>query len=153
MAATITINEPYTARSGNVSITVESEPVVHTFDERALGEGPAKAISDAIAAGIRAITETAAASTVAKRKRTNPGASDRLFNDSGTLAAGIAAIASGVDWLITVPPNRLDPATTFATRMMARLRELVPALNDPLSVPAVKAAIEASVRKMISVTR
>lgn len=160
------------------TITVDAEPILHEFSEEQLGKGPAEAIAEAIRTGIKNITEIAAPMTrrareVGKRAvergapwavrrfsggRTGtkaPSGSVRLFNDSGRLADGVVAQQNTQEknWTINVPANRLDPST-FKSReqfvaMVDRLRALVPALTNPLGVPAVREAIVEGVRGLM----
>lgn len=145
----ITINAPPSVRAGRFRVEIESEPITHDFDEAALGEGPARAIAAAIAEGIRAITEPAAAATIRARRAAGI-LSTRLFNATGKLARGIDAIARGEAWSINAPADRLGGDREGA-ELLERLRELVGALRDPLGEPRVRAAIEASLERMIQV--
>lgn len=153
----ITLNESYAARKGSVSVSVEAQPIHHNFDERELGAGPAAALRDAIVEGIRGITERVSKATLARRRKANPGASDRLFNDSGRLAQGLDVRLRGDTWEVTAPPDRLNASSVTDSgaleRMLQRLFELVPALRDPLTIKSVRDAIERSVSKLISVGR
>lgn len=102
--------------SERYSITIKSEPIIHVFDDRVLGEGPALAIAAILKKQIAAISEPASDATnkfrtravadlaqgkpwAARRytemrgagkgapKRTfQPGTSRKLFNDSGLMA-------------------------------------------------------------------
>lgn len=139
----VTLHPPAAARGKHVSIETTTTPVHHDFDDRALGEGPARAIATAVAAGIRAIGE-----------RADRGG--RLFNQTGRLAAGIAAVVAGDEWGVVPPADRLSAAELGAAaveRMVARLFELVAALREPLDQPAVKDAIAATVQRLIRVGR
>lgn len=170
----ITINEPFKTGGQRTSVTVTSEPIEHTFDEEKLGEGPARAIAKLISDQIKAITEQASAATIAAREKARralargeawaverygarpPTGSQRLFNDSGTLAELVARAASGV-WEVVTSGNRLDQqkfgrADDFAY-MLRRLRELVPALREPLEQPEVRRAIERTIGDVIRVGR
>lgn len=144
------INDSYTVRRGGHSVEVRGEPIDHDLDERRLGEGPARAIRDAIVAGIRAIGAQAAPATIAKRQRRSPpSSSTTLFNDTGHLADGMTVDASGEEWAIAAPPDRFGPAIAREPgrleQMLIRLRELVPAIADPMADPRVRAAVERSV--------
>lgn len=86
----------------------------------------------------------------AMKPGTAEGNPDRLFNDSGRLAKSIAVMQNVEEegFTINVAANRLNPATfpggSF-TRMIERLRTLVPALKGGIEVlqdPAVKEAVE-----------
>lgn len=184
----IVINEGFTERErtnlstgavkSRVTMTIDSQPILHDLNEEKLGEGPARAIAAAIRAGIKNITELAKGATLEKRKRAKeelargvrsalqrysggrtgtkePSGSVRLFNDSGRLADGLEVRQNTAEgnWTINVPANRLDPST-FKNRgdfvaMLTRLRELVPALRDPTSIPEVKRAIERGIRDLL----
>jgi len=142
------------------TVSFKADPVVHVFNAKELGRGPAQAIADAIRDGIRAIKEVASASTRARRTaaaealrrgaawavarydggktgRKEPGKTVRLFNDSGRLAEGIVAgPTSDGTWTVNVTANRFDPDTFVGgvpalVSMFERLRSLVPALQSP----------------------
>lgn len=171
----ITINESFEARGTHSSVTVRAEPVEHVFDEDELGRGPSHAIAKAIREGIRAITQQASASTIARRQAAvkalargaswaveryrgqPPTGSTRLFNDSGRLADLVVALVSG-EWRIAAPAARLDPTqvdggSMTVEHMLERLRELVPVLRDPLGDRSVREAIAATARDIIRVRR
>lgn len=153
MSRRITINEGFKHQSSHTSIEQTGDPIVHTFDERELGEGPARALSKAIAEGIRAISATATKATLARRGRAHGGTlathapgSPRLFNSTGRLAGLAVRYASGA-WEVVAPADRLQKWTAAnAARAFERLRALVPALGKPLEHRAVVEAIEESVR-------
>lgn len=172
---TITINESFEAKGAHSSVTVKAEPIEHTFDEDALGKGPAQAIAQAIRDGIKAITQQASAATIVKRREAAkalargaawaveryrgrpPTGSTALFNDSGRLADIVVSLVSG-EWMIATQPDRLNPqkldeGATGVQRMIERLRELVPALRDPLADGRVRRAIEDAARSIIRVRR
>lgn len=142
------------------TVTINAEPIIHTFDANALGKGPAEAIAEAIRKGIRDIGEFAKPSTRARREQakralaagdryetarysggrtgpTTPHQTDRLFNDSGRLAESITVNAQrDATWTVNVAKNRLDPSTfvgglSALLPMFERLRNLVPALQGP----------------------
>lgn len=167
----LTIDETHTTRGRHASVEIKADPLEHDFDEVELGRGPAQAIRDAIATGIRGIRERAKPATIRKREQARaalargeawaveryrgrqPGQSDRLFNDSGALAD--LAVRQGRDgWEVTTPSHRplLAPrdfdSGAFAA-MMRRLRELVPAIEDPTGDPKVREAIEASAGRVV----
>jgi hypothetical protein len=133
---TVTIGTSFAAMGDYTSVECRADELEHTFDVSALGEGPAAAIRDAIARGIRSISE--------------PARSGRpLFNRSGHLANGISASAEpDGGWSIAAPPDRLqDPA------LAERLAELVPAIAKPLDQPPVKSAIEQTTNQIVRVKR
>lgn len=148
--------------STRYTVTIVSEPILHVFDDQRLGKGPAEAIAEVIRERIRAITQVAKPSTIAYRQRAKealargaswaidrytrgrlqgdftPGKSNRLFNDSGRLAAGIHVQENVTEksWTVNVPANRFDPSTfvggeSAMADMVARLQALVPELGNP----------------------
>lgn len=162
------------------TLDVKADPVLINLSEVALGKGPAEAIRDAISSGIKAISQVASPGTLLRRKyaetafqrgephtvrrysggRTGakaPNRSDRYGNDSGRLAEGLHVMQNQKEgaWTVNVPANRFDPSTFKSmadfTRMVDRLRELVPVIRNPLSAPEVRAAISASLDNMIQV--
>lgn len=171
----LTIDETHTTNGRHASVEVKADPLEHELDEVELGRGPAHAIRDAIAAGIKGIREKASAATIRKREQARaalargeawaveryagrqPGQSDRLFNDSGALA-DLRVVEQGKEWVIATPPNRDTTAPrgfdggAFAA-MMRRLVELVPALRDPTGDPRVRAAIEEAARRVVRVRK
>jgi hypothetical protein len=142
------------------SVSIEAQPMLHVFDAKMLGAGPALAIAEYLSKEVKAIGVDAALSTQLKRKyapaalergtrwaqerysggRTGtvpPTGSSKLFNDSGRFAGGIVASPTRDNqWVINVPANRLDPRTfkdgeAGLVRMFAQLRQYVPAFGDP----------------------
>lgn len=163
MVERIRINEPRTVVAGKVTVTTRSRPIEHVFDEPALGESVARAIRDAIAEGIRAISQVATPATLKFRAAARravargapwaearypggrePAESDRLFNDSGELAGDLQLEQANGAWQVAAPADRGDPPGSSATSMFERLRALVPALANPLDHPKVQAAIAAT---------
>lgn len=145
--------------SNRYTVSIEAEPLVHTFDTKRLGRAPALAIAEHLKERIKAIGAVAAPSTQLERKYAAtalnagkawankryaggrigtmaPNQSHRLFNDSGRFVAGIvAAPTRDENWVINVPANRLDPRTfrdgeAGVVRMVALLREYVPEFGD-----------------------
>jgi len=146
--------------SSRFTVTIKSEPLVHVFDERQLGKGPAEAIREVLWKGIRGIEEFAALATVKRRERARralaagtgsavrrydggrtgrkePGQTVRVFNDSGRLADGLEVRENVTEksWTVNVTKNRLTPID-FGTQaqllaMVERLQRLVPELGDP----------------------
>jgi hypothetical protein len=142
------INRPTITRVGRLSVESAGGEFDHHMSEVTLGEGPAHAIAAAIARGIRSITEAASPATQ-RRRRGEGRAGPHLFNDTGRLAAGIDAVASGDEWRVAPPPDRLTGDPSTVGRLVERLRELVPALRQPLDEPAVRRAIEQTLTSMI----
>lgn len=160
------------------TLDVKVDPVIVNLNELALGKLPAEAIRKAIVDGIKAIAQVASPATLLKRKYAEtaiqagkswatkryaggkiggmaPNSSDKLFNDSGRLAEGVAVQQNQKEgaWTVNVAANRLDPST-FKNRgdytsMVQRLRDLVPVLKDPLAHPAVKQAIGKTLEQML----
>ncbi len=157
------------------TMTITAEPILHDFAQAKVSAIVPKAIAELIKTQIRGITAKASEATIQKRAyaaeafarnkpwamkrysggRTGPtppeaASYDRLFNDSGRLADGIAVMQNTKEdgFTINVTANRLDPNAFGAgkfTGMITRLRELVPALRGGIEVlqdPAVKEAIE-----------
>lgn len=141
------------------TVSIEADPLLHVFDAKRLGAGPAMAIAEHLQTRIGAIGVTASPSTLLKRKYARsamergarwatkrysggkigtlqPDQSDKLFNDSSRLVKGlIAKPTRDNQWVINVAANRLDPSTfedgeAGLVRMVARLRELVPEFGD-----------------------
>lgn len=155
------------------SVSIDAQPMIHTFDAKTLGMGPAEAMAEHLRKRVATIGVRAAATTILKRKyaadaldrgeswaqarysggrtgQKRPGASDRLFNDSGRLAEGIVATPTRDNqYVVNVPANRFDPRTfrdgeAGIMRMFVKLRELVPEFGDAsqlATVPAIRQAI------------
>lgn len=129
-----------TTSSGTKSrftVSFYSEPLIANLDPVAIGKGVAEAMAKALGDGIRAITQKAEDSTIAKRveaigalargarwatkrysggrtgsKPPNADGQGRLFNDSDRLAGGIFARPNrDGEWTVNVPANRFDPST------------------------------------------
>lgn len=120
------------------TVSIEAAPLVHVFDAKALGQGPAQEIAEHLRRRIETIQVAAAPATLLRRKyaesaldrgagwasnrysggrtgtkRAGEAKPDgRLFNDSGRFAAGLIAQPTRENnWVINVPANRLDPST------------------------------------------
>jgi hypothetical protein len=180
----IVINNPPDRReskSGKVryTVTVKSEPLVHSFDPKTLGAPVAHAIAEAlrkkvtaIGAGISAATERARAGYLAGFTRGTrsaakrysggrigsmpPAQSDRAFNDSGRFAKSLTANARGDAWTVNVAANRLDPDTAggdiAVRKIWNRLVELVPAFGNPVMLfdeQSVRDSINESIGQLI----
>jgi len=152
MPPKLTLNESRVHQAGRLRVEVTAEPIVHDFDARALGEGPARAIADAIRAGIRVIA-TAAAPATLRRRRAEGVTTTGLFNATGHLARDLTAAWRGDEWAIDAPADRLVAGAgrdaDALARMLERLAELVPVLHDPIAAPGVRAAIEATLARLI----
>lgn len=161
----------------HVTISFSSTPILVHHDPLSLGKPVADAIAEAIRSGIRAISEVASKGTLAKRETAArayargeawarkaysggrmgampPNQSSMAFNDSGRLAAGVTVNANKKEggWTVNAAANRLLPSAfkdlaTFQ-RMMQRLVELVPALENPLAHKDVVAAVSKTWRDM-----
>lgn len=166
---TITINEPF----AGPGVTCKSEPITHTFDEAALGEGPARAIARVITEQLRGLAQLAKRQTIERRARAKaaigkavrttverygdmaPTGSQRLFNDSGRLAELLVKLA-GDAWQVVTSSSRLEASTFGAAEleaMMVRLRQMIPALRAPLEQREVRDAIEKTPAMIIRVGR
>lgn len=167
------------------TIDIQQEPVGIVVDEIALGRDIAKAIAQAVQDGIKSIGSAASIATKLRRiaagkalsngepwardrydppgnrmgvKRPGAASGDRLFNDSGRLAEGVASTPTrDGTYTINVPKGRFDP-TTFKTNgaftfemMVQKLFGLVEVLRDPTKLtdhPFVQAAMESTAAKM-----
>lgn len=119
-------------------VTIQAEPIIHTFDVMALGKGPAEAIAERIRSDIRDITAPVAPNTLRARETAvrafalgkrwalkrysggktgpkTPTESTRMFNDSGRLADTLIVSPREKDgkgvYIINVAANRLDGRT------------------------------------------
>jgi hypothetical protein len=119
-------------------VTIKADPLIHNFDVRQLGKGPAEAIASHLREEIRGINAPASPATIAAREsaqkafiagkqwavkrysggRTGPmppSESTRQFNDSGRFAQTLIASPRKKDgedvWIINVAANRLDGRT------------------------------------------
>ncbi len=163
-----------------VSIEIEAEPIVHVFDDTALGSGPSQAIRDELEKAIKAITAIAKPSTIIKRnwsrremesgspakstkKRYSggrigtkiPKTSVRLFNDSDRLSEGLFVRQNPREGSFTtnVPANRFTDDTQH---LVKRLFDLVPILRSPaklLASKSVRDEIDNSINLLISKAR
>lgn len=144
-----------------MSIQIQSEPLVHNFDELALGHGPAQAAAKALADKVRKIGEPVRESTQLTRKyqenayqrgeawvrrrfggpKMGPRAPDagkrEYFNHSGTFADSIVGTENRTEkaWTVNVAASRLDPRTSRSVSefkfITDSLRRLVPEMDDP----------------------
>lgn len=140
-----------------VSVEIKSEPLVHVFDDVALGAGPAQAIRDAFEAAIKGITAIASPSTIARRNRARealangtadkatvkrysggrtgakpPKKSVRMFNDSDRLSEGLFVRQNPREgnWTTNVPANRFTGDTAHL------LKDLFDLIGDKISPQA-----------------
>lgn len=167
------------------SIEMRADPILHDFNQEKLGQGPAVAIRDLLSRKMKEIGVKASDATNLRRANAVPGLaagvpayvarysggkigtkppaqSDRLFNDSGRFADGMAVRFNPTDnnFTINVPANRLDPRTfgggeAALVRMWERLVALVPEFKggaDVLKHPEIREAIGEAVADSI-VTR
>lgn len=149
MQETVTLNDfgftrrDRTLKSGAVksryTVEIQSDPLIHVYNPKAMGEGPANAIVDHLRTRVRGITKLAKPSTQRKRlqaeqafREGKPWATKRyaggrmgpmppdsaegrqgaLFNDSGRFEGSIVAKPTVNDtWIINIAANRLDPST------------------------------------------
>ncbi len=141
-------------------VVMKSEPLVHNFDPKALGRGPAEAIASVLRERVSQISATVSAATLKYRKaaakafsegkpwavkrysggRTGAmpprGDSAQMFNDSGRLAKTIVVGAKSDGYTVNVAANRLNPDTLTGgeaalQRIYAKLVELVPEFARP----------------------
>ena len=178
--ATVAARGKRTRGKQRYTIEIESQPLLHHFDEHMLGAEPAQAIKEALIEAIKGITAQASAATIRRREqaaralergarwatkrysggRTGtkpPNQSDRLFNDSGRFAEGLHVQQNKTDrtFTVNVPVNRLN-REQFGRgfdAMIQKLRDLVPALADMrklLDDPRVSEAIDRSIDNLIT---
>ncbi len=120
------------------SIELQAEPILHDFNQEALGQGPAEAIRALLERKIKELKATASPATGHRRANASVGLAagnpsdvarysggktgtkpprletpPRLFNDSGRLAEGLAVRFNPTsdNFTINVTANRLDPRT------------------------------------------
>lgn len=160
----------------SAGVEVTADPVTVDLDPGGILQAAAEVATEVIRAGVRAISATAAPATLEARAKAakawaagkrwarerypnGPPLHRTLFNASGRLASHLAARAvkrgEDVTWEVTAPADRFGETFGLADfeRMVSRLRELVPALADPLADPRVAAAVERAVDKMVAVGR
>lgn len=156
-----------------VTLEIKSEPLVHVFDDVALGSGPANAIRDVLERSIKAIGQMSALETRKRRARaqidfrTNPGGSKwlkkrysggrigpkepnqtfRLFNDSGRLAEGLFVRQNPREatFTVNVPANRFTDATRH---LIPQLISLATSFGSPEKILADK-AVQKEIRDSI----
>jgi hypothetical protein len=168
MTKTVVIDESTTIHTDRVRITFTAEPLEVELDAAAIVSGPARALRDAIAEGIRAIAVSIAPATKVYREKAaralkrgapwavarfgtrTPGASDRLFNDSGALADSLSVDQDGKGYDVGTTRDLEPPG---AGSLYERLIQLVPALRDPFSSSRVNRALESAFDAMFSLRR
>lgn len=144
-----------------MTIEIQSEPLVHNFDELQLGHEPAQAAARALADRVRKINQPVAESTQLTRKyqeaayqrgeawararfggpRLGPRAPDpgkrEHFNHSGTFADSIVGTENLTEkaWTVNVAASRLDPRTSRNASEFSfitnTLRRLIPEFDNP----------------------
>ncbi len=162
-----------------MSIEIQSEPLVHVFDEIQLGHGPAQAAAKALADKVRRIGEHVSSDTLVTRSyqeaayargeqwarsrfggpKMGPRAprqgEARMFNHSGTFADSIVGTQNLTEksWTVNVAANRLDPRTSRSPHEFAfitdALRRLIPEMDNPHLLAELPEVNEA-VRKSIA---
>lgn len=153
------------AMGARYSVSVDATPMVHRFDAKQLGRGPAIAIVEHLRDRVETIGLDAKPATIARREQAKkalakggpeavrrysggrigtmePAKSTKLFNDSGRFASGIFAAPTTSGWTINFPANRFDPSTfddgeAGVMRLFVRLRELVPEFGDAAQLSTV----------------
>lgn len=121
------------------TVEIKSDPLVHVYNPKAMGEGPASAIADHLRERVQGIAALASPSTQRKRLQAEQafkegkswatrryaggrmgamqpdnatGRQGALFNDSGRFAKSIVANPTVDDaWVVNMAANRVDPAT------------------------------------------
>ncbi len=165
-------------RKARYSLEVRSQPLLLQLDEFNLGQKPAQALADLIRDQINGISAVASKSTQAMRVRAGlafqrgeswavkrysggrmgpmaPNQSNKLFQDSGRLAAGIFVRMNIKDstFSVNVPANRLNPDQFGRDHagMVQRLVNLVPALDPKkaLGMPTIEKAIKEGMAEMM----
>lgn len=167
------------------TVTMTATPILHDFAAAKLSRAVPDAIAALLKRQIAEIAEKVSEATLQKRgyakaafdrgaawakKRYSGGrtgamppesaSEDRMFNDSGRLAASIVAMQNVEEegFTINVAANRLTPETFQGgafQRMIERLRDLAPAFKGGIEVlqdPLVKDAIETAKAEWIIAT-
>lgn len=169
------------AMGARYSVSIDATPMIHRFDAKALGRGPANAIVEHLRMRIEDIPVDAAPATIRRRAQAKkelergdpmavkryaggrigtkqPGASTKLFNDSGRFLEGLYAAPVANGYTINVPANRFDPSTfdggeAGVMRLFVKLRELVPEFGDAAqlsTVLSVRRAIQEASESIIA---
>ncbi len=172
-----------TRGKGRVTIEVKSEPLLHVFDDRAVGQGPAEALKELIVEGIKAISEDASAMRQRYRRyakrafdrgarwaqreysggrtgSTPPQDNEtRAFNFSGRLLNLAVRLNSDDAFTINVPANRFSPdqyrSLGRLEAALDKLRRLVPVLDPKRAAvhPKMKEAVAESIATLIQKAR
>jgi hypothetical protein len=166
-------------RKARYAIDIKSEPLLMDLDELNLGNVVAEAWAQRIRDQIQGIAVPASKATQAIRakavkalsdgaawatKRYSggrmgtlvPNSSDKLFNDSGRLAAGVSVRANMTDssYTVNLPANRFNPDTFGAgyDKMVDRFMRLVPIINPKVALgdEDIEKAISQGVASMIA---
>lgn len=132
---------------GRVSVEVTAEPLIHNFDEKKLGKGPAEAIRDAVEKAIKTISEQAASSTLAKR-RAQGISSSKLFNATGRLARFLRVAETRDGYETRSAPDRLVRLPADVIRRLFETAEIE--AEDLVKIREVKAAIQESVGVLVT---
>lgn len=147
-----------TLKSGKerYSIKISGDAVIVDADPKALGKGLAEAIATHLKGRIEQISQSVAPNTLRARQTAArntdkawvqrryaggkigsmaPAITDRMFNDSGRMAASITAAPTTDGWAVHLAANRLNPETldggVSALQMIVqRLGDLVPEFGD-----------------------
>lgn len=144
-----------------MTIEIQSEPLVHNFDELQLGHAPAQAAAKALADKVRQIDTRVSESTQITRHHQEEGyragkswavrrfggprmgfrppreGELRMFNHSGTFADSIVGTENRTEksWTINVAASRLDPRTSRNAHEFSfitdALRANVPEIESP----------------------
>ena len=127
-------------------ISVKSQPLVHTFDHKKMGKGPAAAIRDVVERAIKSISEEASAGTISKRRRAGR-MGRQLFNDTGKLARALFVAEKGEAFETRAPADRLRDLPADVLARLFDVAAIKP--KDLVKDKAVRAAIKASARSII----
>lgn len=167
-----------TRRKARYAIDIKSEPLLMDLNELDLGQVVAETWAQRIRDNISGIAVRASDATIAMRLKAanalvkgeawalkrygggrmgtfRPNMSDKLFNDSGRLEAGVFVRQNLTDASYTVnfPANRMNPSLFGKgyEAMVAKFVELVPMLDPKkaLGDPQIEKAIKQGVADMI----
>lgn len=144
MSDKLTLNRGRTVPGRHRGRTVIADELEVETDETDLVKGPAEAARDQIAAEIRAISEPVKPATARRSDRIG----SRMFNNTGTLARGIAIVEDKGAWNIVPPANRLQRGEE-GDAMTKRLAELIDSIRDPMRSTRVRDAMDEVVGGMV----